>query len=441
VAGRTPRAGAPPALAALAELFLLGRPIACGRLEGALGTAVTASLLDGGLLAPQGARLTPLVRITPFAGLLFTHDPEHGELAPDHVGGIGPAARTLAALTIRRPVRSVLDVGTGCGVQALLAAPHAEHVVGVDINPRATAFARVNAALNGVENVEFREGDLFEPVSGERFDLAVCNPPFVISPESTLVFRDGTATGVNCERVVAGLAHVLADGGHAQVLLNWVVSGDDVDAEPRRWVEGAGCDAWLLRHQLEAAPSYAAKWNGHLLAQGREPYEAEIARWLDHYERAGIERIASGALVLRRRRGGDPWWRADDVALGAPGSASEAVLRVFAGEDLLRSLHDDAALLALAPRVAAHHRLTQTLTHHGQGYEVTDSRLVAEDGVVLSVPAPPNALHVLFTLDARRTLGELVQEAVEETGIEREALLPDVIRTVRGALALGFLAA
>jgi Methylase of polypeptide chain release factors len=48
---------------------------------------------------------------------------------------------TLASLTVRRDVASALDVGTGCGVQALLAAKHAERVVATDINERALAFA------------------------------------------------------------------------------------------------------------------------------------------------------------------------------------------------------------------------------------------------------------------------------------------------------------
>ena len=44
-----------------------------------------------------------------------------------------------------------LDVGTGNGVQALLAAGHSEHVVATDVNPRALAFTELNAALSGIE--------------------------------------------------------------------------------------------------------------------------------------------------------------------------------------------------------------------------------------------------------------------------------------------------
>jgi methylase of polypeptide subunit release factors len=70
-----------------------------------------------------------------------------------------------------------LDFGTGNGIQALLAAHHCHEVVATDVNPRALVFAAFNAALNGIDNISFRKGSLFDPVAYETFDLIVCNPP------------------------------------------------------------------------------------------------------------------------------------------------------------------------------------------------------------------------------------------------------------------------
>src|SRR5437879_1195044 len=121
----------------------------------------------------------------------------------DHVLGVNTAAVTLESLTVRRRVRSALDLGCGGGIQALFAARHSEHVIAVDKNPRALDFTRFNAQLNGLRNVEGRQGDLFEPVAGLRFDLIVCNPPYVISPESRYTFRDSGRRGdALCEDVV-----------------------------------------------------------------------------------------------------------------------------------------------------------------------------------------------------------------------------------------------
>ncbi len=88
-------------------------------------------------------------------------------VAADHVLGISPAAVSLAQLTLREPVGRALDLGTGCGVQALHLAAHAEHVVATDVNERALSLTRFNAALNGFPTIDVRAGSLLEPVAGE----------------------------------------------------------------------------------------------------------------------------------------------------------------------------------------------------------------------------------------------------------------------------------
>jgi methylase of polypeptide subunit release factors len=99
-------------------------------------------------------------------------------------------------------------------VQALLAAPHCERVVATDLNERALAFAECNATLNGVTNIEFRAGSFFEPVHGECFDLVLSNPPYVISPETELIFRDSGKPGdtVSAELVAELPGHLVAQG-------------------------------------------------------------------------------------------------------------------------------------------------------------------------------------------------------------------------------------
>ena len=72
----------------------------------------------------------------------------------------------------------VLDMGTGCGVNAILAAGTAREVVAVDLNPDAVAAAKENCRRHGVDDrVECRVGDLFGPTDGS-FDLIVFDPPF-----------------------------------------------------------------------------------------------------------------------------------------------------------------------------------------------------------------------------------------------------------------------
>src|SRR6185312_16852143 len=75
----------------------------------------------------------------------------------------------------------VLDMGTGSGVCAVIAARHARRVVAVDINAEAVRCAGINARMNHLEHkIDVRHGDLFAPVAGERFDLVLFNPPFLL---------------------------------------------------------------------------------------------------------------------------------------------------------------------------------------------------------------------------------------------------------------------
>lgn len=72
----------------------------------------------------------------------------------------------------------VLDMGTGSGVNAILAATKSSDVVAVDINPRAVEAAQRNVERNGVgSRVEVRHSDVFGNVDG-TFDLIIFDPPF-----------------------------------------------------------------------------------------------------------------------------------------------------------------------------------------------------------------------------------------------------------------------
>jgi hypothetical protein len=234
----------------------------------------------------------------------------------------------LANLTVRRPAARAADVGTGNGVQALLCAAHCEHVIATDLNERALAFAEFNAALNGVDNIDFRAGSFFEPLAGERVDLLVCNPPYVISPENSLIFRDSGLPGdAVSAQLVAELPEFLEDRAFATIMLSWI-AGDEVAARPRSWIEGRGCDAWLLHTRSDDALTAALAWNRADETEAERVQEA-VDAWLEYYERLGIERIAYGGLVLRRRLAGETWFRADGIPEARHEQASAQLERMF----------------------------------------------------------------------------------------------------------------
>src|SRR5262249_10867861 len=156
-------------------------------------------------------------------------DARPGPLRTDHVLGVGNAATTLAGATIRQTVRSALDIGTGCGVQALELSEQAASVTATDLSPRALRFAATTAVLNGL-SWELLAGDLVAPVAGRRFDLVVSNPPFVTGPGTTrYTYRDSGRPGDGiCAELAATAGDVLTEGGTMQFLANWVhVVGED----------------------------------------------------------------------------------------------------------------------------------------------------------------------------------------------------------------------
>jgi methylase of polypeptide subunit release factors len=226
---------------------------------------------------------------------------------PDQVLGMSPSAGVLAALTVRRRVGTALDVGCGSGIQAIIAGRHAVRVTATDLNPRALRFVALNVALNDCPEIELLAGNLYGPVGSRTFDLVMCNPPFIISPESAFLYRDGglPADGMS-ERVARGLGARLNEGGFGHALVSWIHGLDeDWTARVRAWTADAECDVLLVRYTVHDAASYARACTASL-SPDPEEQAAAAGRWLAYYQRLGIEAVSWGALILRKRRG--PNW-------------------------------------------------------------------------------------------------------------------------------------
>jgi methylase of polypeptide subunit release factors len=409
------------ACASLVRLFVLGEEVAADALPLPVAELEEAGLVERDRLVR--ARL----RLTPSEGLLLAHDGEDNVTAPDYVGGVNNATRTLATLTIREPVNRALDLGTGCGAQALLTSRHAATVVASDVSPRAVEIAGLNARLNGIE-LELREGSWFEPVGDERFDLIVSNPPFVISPDSSFVFRDAGLEGDAVSRnVVRAAAAHLNDGGYATILCNWICrSGDESWRPLEAWVQESGCDALLLAHEPVEPFSYAALWNEPLRGD-REAYAEGVERWLAYYEREEIASIGIGAVVLRRRQG-ESRRRGFDLQQPATGDAGPHLLRLFAA--LEAPLLDDDALLASRYHLVEGHRLEQSLGFDEGGYRLTAVRMTLDHGIGLTATIDSAVVPVLLALDPTRPLREVLSEVDVDAAV--------AILAIRDLLERGF---
>lgn len=344
----------------LVRLFLLQAPVPRDDAERALPGLVDR-LCNAGLLEQSVGEVAARTDCRPYAvseagverDLWVVSDLTPGldgapvAVGPDHVLGISSASTSLAQLTMREPVERALDLGTGCGVQALHLATHADKVVATDVNSRALWMTRLNGALNDIA-VDVRDGSFFEPVAGERFDLIATNPPFVISPATgeRLVYRD---SGLPGDRVVEHIVRTgpdhLADDGWLQVLANWaIVEGRPWDERLGSWLR-EDCDALVVQREVLDPAAYVELWlkdSGH---HGGPEYAARYDTWLSWLEQTGIEGIGFGWINVRRG-GSGPAGRHELVewpydveqpigpAVHAWGDAAEG----------LRGLDDDALL-------------------------------------------------------------------------------------------------
>ncbi|WP_255467121.1 DUF7059 domain-containing protein [Aeromicrobium senzhongii] len=299
-------------LSTLIRLFQLQAPVPRSAAEAAFGPAWTAAQALG-LVTVDGDEARALLDLRPYGDeehdwwvvcdLTPGLDGRENPRDPLYVLGISEASSSLAQLTVRPQVGRALDLGTGCGVQALHLTGHARDVVATDVNPRAVELAALTAALNGLD-VDVRAGSLFEPVADERFDLICTNPPFVVSPPEgdRLVYRETGFPGDEVvRRIVMGADRHLNDEGWCQLLAAWIHE-DGVPWQERlaAWIEPTGLDAWVVQRERVDLPEYAEMWLADAGLRHAPGHVERYDRWLSWFAEQGTEAMGFGWITLRK---------------------------------------------------------------------------------------------------------------------------------------------
>ena len=447
------------ALAVLGRLLVLGMPQPGAAVGAALPSAGAEGLVRLGLAAIDGDRVRPraLVRPQSVEGVSgpgqwwIASDLDEaalgGPLPEDHVLGVGGASLTLASLQLPIPARRGLDVGAGCGIQALRARRDVDRIVATDISARALAFTRLNALLNGVDGIETRAGSLFEPVAGEEFDRIVSNPPFVITPRVSGVpayeYRDAGLVGDDLVAAfVGGVGEHLAPGGIAQLLGNW----ETRDGVPgldrvRSWIESAPVplDAWVIERESLDPLSYAELWvrDGGTLP-GTPGFARLVDAWLDDFSARGVTQVGFGYLLLRRPVADAPRLARYEtlpqaVALEGLGAHLAAAL---AAHDRLAQLDDAgiaASVLIVSPDV------TEARHHLPGGEDPTVIELRQGGGFGRSLSVDPALAALVGACDGDLPVGALIGAIAQLLEVDAEALSADLLPRVRELVFTGFL--
>lgn len=472
-------------VAVLTALFMLGEPVGAAALETALPRTGVAGALTIGLVVPtQSAsgeqRYAPAVDLRP-------HEAEdaHGSvrwwvasdlgelvtgqaLAPDHVLGIGRAGLTLAALTPRKPVETALDLGVGCGIQTLYLLRHVRQVVATDISTRALEFTAFNVALAGVDSarVQLRQGNLLEPVVGQRFDLIVSNPPFVITPPSVrqaglplMEYRD--AGGPILPALVRGLEDHLNPDGVAVMLGNWEHrEGTSWRTSVNQWI-GKSLDAWIIQREVQDPVEYAAMWlrdGGLTPERSGVAFENALAAWQEDFDSRQVSGVGMGYLVFHAPSvaatsgpGGtalegqtapeepasdaaapgavvEPWRVLEEVPTSGQGALGEHVAQVIAAHEALRGL-DDAQVAALKLRTASGLSKEEALTPT----PVPTAPVIRQAegfGRVIAVGMPEVAL-LSASDEGLLTVAQIAAAVASLTSEDQAAVLADMVAATR----------
>ncbi|WJZ02866.1 DUF7782 domain-containing protein [Corynebacterium freiburgense] len=364
---------------------------------------------------------------------------------PDHVLGVGAASLSLVQASPTNKVSTVLDLGTGSGVQALAQSACAQHITAIDIHPRALEFAAASFAASNVA-AELLCGPWFEPVHGRRFDRIVANPPFVVGlPEVGHIYRD---SGFNLdgasELVISQAHHYLNPGGCAVMLAAWIhTPGESWQQRVASWLPDTGVAAWVIQRDIADPALYVGTW---LQDESLDPRSiaaaARTEAWLEHFEQANVSGIGFGFVAIQRI---DDHTESDilceDMPQQCEGPLGEEITEYFARITWLRDADITEILetkFGMRPGVAVE-EISVVDTDAGIGFRPAALRLTRTDGPRWSHDVDRHLYAIVSGLStAGLSLGEIVELYCAAHDLDVQAMLPEVVGAIVDLIRHGF---
>jgi methylase of polypeptide subunit release factors len=293
----------------LARVLMGGFPATQPELLGVMGEPVLSAFVKLGILrdVPEDtSQWEAPVILYPAFDLFIASDrgiqgEKQGYRDRDYVmSGTENICRQYIDCFAKTPCRSLLDMGTGSGLAALLATGFAEQVCAIDITPRAVRYAEFNRKLNNRDNISILQGDLFGPVRGRIFDRIISNPPFEPPLKQDLVFSVGGADGeAILERLFAEAPAHLTSGGRLYCL----VLGTDREDESfdQRLVRYLGeaaaeCDLLLFPRKTMEPEAYAIE---QILGENADAWK--LQEWKVFYHKLKATKVIFGHAIVQRR--------------------------------------------------------------------------------------------------------------------------------------------
>jgi methylase of polypeptide subunit release factors len=430
-----------------ARVYVLGLAVDAEAVERAISPMTLDEWVEGGLLEHWDDGIGSAFAIFPEGKLLVLADPPasqgRAERRPDRVMGVAQTTRDLMSLGIEAGIESTFELGTGCGVVALLQREHGGSVVASDINERALCVARFNALINGLD-VDIRGGSMFEPVAGLTFDRIISNPPFVISPSSDeFTYRDGGMEGDRFVQTVLETAPAhLKPGGQLRIMAQWaIMEGQSWEDRIHGWIAGSNCDMLILQNLRQAATVYSQGWIDGSEKLSPAAYRKKCEEWFDYFEHAGIEAVATGWIILRKRADDAPGEPFVDVSLDADAldhGAADVVTQLFRNRDFLRTASDEE-LLSCRPVLAPDALLEQVSVATEGNWQPKEVLLRMSETIKHTVRIDGRVAVVLGAFDGKTTVLEAAARLAAQMGVDARSLAGALKAPITRMFEHGFL--
>jgi SAM-dependent methyltransferase len=296
-------------LDALIYLFVLGESLPVTEAMTLFPPAVWEAMSKTKLILPDPAdadRCLASVALYPIRDLFIASDrwsnPDHSarEMFPDIVyPALTKSAKQFIDFTSFDTCDDFLELCAGTAPAALLASRSAKNIWATDIAERSIDFAKFNAALNGIHNVTFAQGDLYQPVEGRTFDRIAAHPPYVPVLKPAEIFYGGGEVGEEItKRIIMGLPSRLKPGGRLYCrTMGTERPGHPFEQRIREWLGERHADfdvALFARVNLEPrqfALEETINKNG-----GRQ----EFAQWEKMFAKNDVHELVIGIVIVQR---------------------------------------------------------------------------------------------------------------------------------------------
>jgi SAM-dependent methyltransferase len=292
-------------LDALVSLFARAEPVNAANAATLLGKQSVAALVSLRLAKESEGSLQATCLLYPFEDLWIASGFPGGSRADFVFPALSPQSDQFHSILPDTPCDALLDIGTGAGAAALVAAKnYAGTVWAGDLSQRCVLFAEFNRRLNNVTNTEVQSSDVYAAFEGKTFDRIIAHPPYIPTLGKGESYRHGGPHGEEVlRRILAGLPQYLRPGGRAYLSTLGCDHFDESLALRVLDMIGPRSDEFrLLIAEWESLP--AVEFVIRLVDAGELSFD-EGARQVTSFRNGGVSQLVRCAIVVSQEASAD----------------------------------------------------------------------------------------------------------------------------------------